>query len=277
MTGRGGPRCVLPALRPGLHTLRMANTGVAGEPRRLDRASFDAVYDRAILAGGFVEKDEYYIYDRNRYFQSLRFFVELSLPRSARILEIGGGQLAILSHLLFDDYGTVGDISPDFRGPVEAAGLDFVICDLLGELGPIDEPYDAIVMLEVVGQLPVPPHSVFEKVRPWLKPGGILFLTTPNLFRLRNVVRMAVGREFTDHFQIPRPGTTLGRQYEYSADHMRWQLEHAGFEIVLLKHDQLGQIGHSARARLARRLTTPLRVSPRLREELVIAARKPAP
>ena len=59
-----------------------------------------------------------------------------------------------------------------------------------------------------------------------------------------------------------------------SADYLRWQLERAGMEVVMLKHDELGRVGHSLKARLGRKLLAPLRLRPIWRDALVAAARK---
>lgn len=85
---------------------------------------------------------------------------------------------------------------------------------------------------------------------------------------------MAAGIEFLDRFQTPQDGEGLGHQLEYSADHLRWQLERAGMEAVMMKHDELGRVGHSLKPRLGRKLLAPLRLRPIWRDALVAAARK---
>jgi hypothetical protein len=109
-----------------------------------------------------------------------------------------------------------------------------------------------------------------------LKPQGILFMTTPNLFRLRNLIRMFLGMEFLDRFMVPQPGQGLGHQLEYSANHLQWQLEHAGMDVVMLAHDSMGRTGHTLRARLARGVLAPFDLRPIWRNGLVAAARRAA-
>jgi len=133
-----------------------------------------------------------------------------------------------------------------------------------------------IVLAEVVEHLPVPPYVILSKVRTWLKPGGLLLLTTPNLFRLRNLVRMALGRDPFDIFRMPRDDVSLGHQTEYSARHLAWHIREAGFTLERLEHDQLGQTGFSWKARVARKLVSPLQLRKAWREELVAIARNPA-
>jgi hypothetical protein len=142
------------------------------------------------------------------------------------------------------------------------------------ETDKIGEAFDVVFLLEVIEHIPLPGYIVMDRIKPLLKPSGIVFLTTRNLFRVRNLIRMFLGIEFLDRFMIPEPGQGLGHQLEYSADHLRWQLERAGMEIVMLEHDSLGRSGHSFKARLARRLLAPLELRPIWRDGLVAVARK---
>lgn len=242
----------------------------------LDRKKFDQLYDSFVIGAGFFESDEYYRLERERYWRSLQFFTRLQLPSPAKILEVGGGQLAVMSKHLFGDDCTVGDISRRFSAPLDRQGIPLIECNLLSsEFPEAKEQFDVLVLLEVIEHLPLPPYVVFERAMSFLKPGGLIFLTTPNLFRLRNLVRMIAGVEFLDRFMLPTPGHGLGHQLEYSAEHLRWQMEQAKLDVILLEHDELGHVGHSPKARLARKLLSPLTARPRWRDELVAAAKKP--
>jgi len=241
----------------------------------LDRKRFDELYDKAIIGAGFFESDDYYRLERERYWQSLAMFAKLPLKSAANILEIGGGQLAVLCTKLFGDNCVVGDISDEFRQPLDRQSVPLIACNLLASDFPdAREQYDAVVLLEVIEHLPVPPYVIFEKLKRFLAPGGLLFITTPNLFRLRNQVRMLLGREFLDRFMLPLPGQGLGHQLEYSAEHLRWQIEQASLEVTKLDHAELGHKGHSTSAQVGRMLLSPLTLIPRWRDELVAVARK---
>jgi hypothetical protein len=241
------------------------------------RVRFDEIYDSCIVGGGFFESDQYYRFEKERYWRTLNLFCQLNIEAPARILEIGGGQLALLCKKLFCDDCTVADISQNYASPLQKAGIPVVTFNLMApESDRIGGEFDVVVLLEVIEHIPLPGHVVMERIKPLLRSSGIVFLTTPNLFRIRNLIRMFRGVEFLDRFTIPEPGEGLGHQLEYSADHLGWQLERAGMEIIVLEHDNLGRTGHSIKARLARTLLAPLALRPKWRDGLVAVARIPS-
>ena len=70
---------------------------------RLTRAAFNAIYDRFVRPGGFHELNSYYAVSRERYFLTLSYLADLDLPQPAKLLDVGGGQFAILASKLFGD------------------------------------------------------------------------------------------------------------------------------------------------------------------------------
>lgn len=239
------------------------------------RTQFDGVYDACIVGGGFFESDEYYKFEKERYWRSLELLCQLNIATPSRILEIGGGQLALLCKKLFGDDCTVADISQKYISPLRNSDIELKTFNLMSpEAGTIGEEFDVVILLEVIEHIPLPAYIVMERIKPLLKTSGIVFLTTRNLFRIRNLIRMVLGVEFLDRFMIPQAGQALGHQLEYSANHLQWQLERAGMEILMLRQDSLGRTGHSVKARLARKLLAPLELRPVWRDGLAAAARK---
>jgi 2-polyprenyl-3-methyl-5-hydroxy-6-metoxy-1,4-benzoquinol methylase len=241
------------------------------------RRQFVEIYESCVVGGGFFESDQYYRNERERYWRSLELLCQTMPAAPTRILEIGGGQLALLCKKLFHDDCTVADISERYKLPIRQADIAFMTLDLVDPTpSKVGQEFDVILLLEVIEHIPLPGYVVLNRITRFLKPGGIIFITTPNLFRIRNLIRMFLGVEFIDRFMLPEPGQSLGHQLEYSADHLRWQLQRADMEILMLEHDSLGRTGHSAKARLARRLLAPLEIRPLWRDGLVAVARKPA-
>ncbi len=229
-----------------------------------------------MLGNHFFEQPEYYRHQQPRYRRTLGYLADLSLPRPARILEIGGGQVLLLCHRLFGDKGKLADVSDEYADAVTRFGLEFTTCDLLYDDLPEDRgTYDLVVICEVIEHLPVPPYLILRKVRTWIRPGGYVLVTTPNLYRLRNAVRLALGMPLFCPFFYPQRGRSLGHPLEYSREHLRWQLEQAGFEVVRSELAQLSNVGSTLATRFARMLMTPLLWRSGWRDSLVAIARSP--
>ena len=243
--------------------------------RTLARGEFDRAYDELILNNKYVEEKGYYRRYRKRYFKTLQYFANLDLPRPAKILEVGGGQIALLAHHLFGDEGTTGDINEAYARPVTSHGLDFVVCDLVHDDVPHRDHFDVFVLCEVIEHMPIPPHIVLEKIKQWIKPGGVILLTTPNLYRLRNTLRLLTGMRVFCNWYYPPRGKGLGHPIEYSAEHMQWQLEKAGFEVRIMDHVQLTNAGSHWWSRIMRAVLAPLLLRPLWRDALVAVAVKP--
>ena len=254
----------------------MTATAQAESRRAFSRPGFHDAYSRLVLSNDFFESPDYYYQQESRYRRTLQYLVRLHLPKEAQIFEIGGGQIALLCQHLFGDRGTVGDVSEKYAESVTRHGVKFVKFDLLNDHFPEGRSYDAIVLCEVVEHLPVPLCTVLERLLPLLNSGGFVFITTPNLYRLRNLVRMASGRKIFCPFFYPEPGRILGHVLEYTRDHLCWQLERSGLEQIEIRHIQLCNRGSTLKTRLLRVVASPLlHVRPLWRDQLVAWGRKP--
>jgi 2-polyprenyl-3-methyl-5-hydroxy-6-metoxy-1,4-benzoquinol methylase len=242
---------------------------------KLNRSSFDRAYQDLVLSNIFFEKPSYYIQQKPRYRQVLEDIQQLPLSNAANLLEIGGGQIALLSKALLGVHTTVADISDTYKAGLLQHGITFETCDLLHDDLNFHNTFDGIVMCEVIEHLPIPPYIVLEKIQHWMKPGGWIYITTPNLYRLRNLVRMALGTRVFDLFYLPERGQGIGHPFEYSAFHLQWQLEKAGFKMDQVQLRQQDNAGASFITQLGRILATPLLMRPLWRDKLVAIAHKP--
>jgi cyclopropane fatty-acyl-phospholipid synthase-like methyltransferase len=239
-------------------------------------SNFDQTYQDVILNNHFFENPAYYIQQKPRYKKVLDDIQTLSLPSNSTLLEIGGGQIALLAQSLLGTSSTVADLSDTYKAGLLHHGLTFHTCDLLHDDLPVREAFDVVVMCEVIEHFPIPPYLVLEKIQRWMKPGGWIYLTTPNLYRLRNLVRMFLGTRVFDLFYLPERGQGIGHPFEYSAFHLRWQLEKSGFEDIQIQLRQLDNAGASPITQLGRILAMPLLLRPLWRDKLVAIARKPS-
>ena len=123
----------------GVFPLRRAMLGIGDEritPVQTDPSRLQRHLRQVCPARGFTELDSYYAINRERYFQTLRYLADLKLPEPANVLDVGGGQFAILAAKLFGDEGTIGDVGDAYRAPADAAGVSFTVCNLLEDDPP---------------------------------------------------------------------------------------------------------------------------------------------
>ena len=192
------------------------------------------------------------------------------------MIDIGGGIMAVLLAKILGLDAAVGDVNR--RGFEDVAGhkVRFHDVDLLSDQQVPDEQFDLVVLQEVIEHLPQPPYIVFDRIPKFMKPGGMLFLTTPNGSRMRNILYLLAGRRVLDNFRYPAPQEALGHQQEYTLSQLLWHLDRAGMRVDFGEQYDDGWAGASMQARAMHALLKPANLVPHLRNGLMIAARRPA-
>jgi SAM-dependent methyltransferase len=238
---------------------------------------FDSVYDRYICReelqfGGVA----YYRRYRSRYKECLKRFAALARPPRLDVLDIGGGQLALMCMKLWGDRGTVADLPGPHMLYMAGHGLETVQWNLCKAEPPFTAKYDFVFFSEVIEHLPIPGYIVLERIRKVLRPGGVIICTTPNLYRLRNVVFMALGQPIFDYFRYPDDDIALVHVLEYSRDHLDWQFKKAGFTQCRVEYSQMHHSPTNPLHRPFAWVGYPLHLVPRWRDNLVATAYAPA-
>ena len=129
-----------------------------------------------------------------------------------------GAKMALLAHHLWGDDPFVVDIDPSGFERLTELGVTAVTADLARDELPYLAAFDAVFLCEVIEHLPIPGHVALARLRRTLRSDGVLLCTTPNLYRLRNLAYLAMGRPLFDHFDLPGSGG-CGHVLEYSAEH----------------------------------------------------------
>jgi SAM-dependent methyltransferase len=242
--------------------------------RQFDTKLFKRLYDEAVVRGQFNEAADYYPRYRSRYQVVLQKYTEVVGSPPVRVLDVGGGQFALLAKRLWGDRSTLADIAGSHFDYLRQQGVEVVQWNLCSDVQPFVGEFDAIFFSEVIEHLPIPGHVALERLRVALRPGGVIICTTPNLYRPRNVVYLAVGKQIYDYFRMPTE-SGLGHILEYSQDHLKWQFERAGFEDVRVEFRHLPHTIGAPHFRILSWLGYPLMLFPRFRDCLLATARAP--
>lgn len=242
--------------------------------REFDDAAFDRSFAALAFDNRWQEVPEYYPRYRSRYETILLRYAKHAPPHAVDVLDIGGGQLSYLALSLWGDHACVADIDTSNFEALGNRGIHTFQWDVARDDPPADRRFDAIFFSEVIEHLPVPGHIVLRRLRVLLRPGGLLLCSTPNLYRLRNIVYLIRGQQVFDHFD--RPGERgYGHVLEYSAEHLAWQFGRAGFVGYSVERRDFGHIPHARGDRILAAIGAPLRWIPRYRDNLLAVARVP--
>ena len=244
--------------------------------RQWNPHDFDLQYDRYICREEYQFGGRaYYLRYRSRYKECMRRFAALAPPNPVDVLDVGGGQLALMAAKLWNDRGFVADLPGPHLSYISGQGIEAFCWNLCKSDPPFDAKFDFVFFSEVIEHLPIPGYIVLERLRKVLRPGGIIICTTPNLYRLRNVVYMALGWNIFDHFRYPEDETALLHVLEYSRDHLDWQFKRAGFTQCRVEYSQMHHFPTNPLHRPIAMLGYPLHLIPRWRDNLVATAHAP--
>ena len=151
--------------------------------------------------------------------------------------------------------------------------------------------YDGVVFSEVFEHLRIGPLRALRQIHDVIRPGGWLILTTPNVARLGNIVRLALGRNVVE--PLPDDGAGLSHVTdemthlrEYTMGEVTSLVGRAGFVVEAARYSRgwdrynrhllrFRQAGAAARLGWALREAALLAL-PRFRQDLMVVARKPA-
>jgi 2-polyprenyl-3-methyl-5-hydroxy-6-metoxy-1,4-benzoquinol methylase len=236
--------------------------------------SFNTVYNKLICNGRFNEVPEYYERYKSRYVILMQLYARLAGPPPIDFLDIGGGQFATLAKALWNDRAVAADFGVSHFDYLRQNNVEPVEWNLCSQDQPFLNQFDIIMFSEVIEHLPIPGHLVLERLLLALKPGGLIICTTPNLYRARNVVYMAIGKRMFTNFHYPTD-RGLGHILEYDEDHLRWQFERAGFEILSLEQKHFPHSPTSVPFRLLSWIGSPLYLIPRFRDQHIVVAQAP--
>lgn len=203
-------------------------------------------YDKAII---LLEKEISLIKNKDDYLLSkdaylghkLRYREELELIsrnlKSGKILDIGASPYHIsfcLKKLGYDVWSI--DVNPKIlKGFQERNKLKVRKSNIEIEKLPFrDEEFDMVVFTEIFEHLAVNPIAALREINRVLKPGGIILLSTPNLYSLHKIIMFMFGKSFNDaltEFKKIESTGYMGHIREYSNSEIKNILKYCNFKI----------------------------------------------
>jgi SAM-dependent methyltransferase len=213
-----------------------------------------------------------------RYLHTVEWALAGAGPPGGALLDVGiypGHLSAALRDALGVEVTGIGRfVPPRFRDQMAGEGVPVHDVDMERELLPFPEAtFDRVLATEILEHLAHPGLFLGECLRV-LRPGGTLWLTTPNVADLPNRLRTLRGRSAQSHlFGIPEPFrmTEWVHRREYAPDEVRRLLQAVGFGMVEI-HTFTPPSDRSGAWRMAARLVN---LVPGLGGTIFAAARRP--
>ena len=174
-----------------------------------------------------------------RYVHTINILLQEGLDNESdwTIGEIGPALLLSYLHGNYDNLDCVSIQTPnetEWKNKFSAAGIEVFEWDLNKNLTRAGlNQFDIILFPEVLEHLNRWPEFVLSDINSLLKPGGKLLISTPNLFRIKNRIKLACGITIFNPFHYTPTGEHHVR--EFSAGEVKKFLDMAGFETNLIE------------------------------------------
>ena len=152
------------------------------------------------------------------------------LTEQSHVAEIGPGYLGRMCQGRIGCEVVAYDKGNAFKKLYARYGIPYDYLDLHNAL-PLrakTDHFDVILLCEVIEHVARWPINILTELRGWLKPGGLLMLTTPNLTRTTNRIRLLLGRRLFAPFQPEH--LLMAHVREYTLPEIRYLMEQAGYE-----------------------------------------------
>ncbi|HKY01583.1 MAG TPA: methyltransferase domain-containing protein [Burkholderiales bacterium] len=165
-----------------------------------------------------------------------------TVDKSAAVLEIGGFPFFLTAALSDAGYRvqTVDKLSPSAGRLAEQLKISVCTCDIETEALPFESnSFDVVLFNEVFEHLRIDPIFTVDALHRVLKPGGRLWLSTPNLKSLKGMFNFLfkseawgiIGDGVYAQYEHLRTQGWMGHVREYTSKEVSDFLRSCGFEI----------------------------------------------
>ena len=178
----------------------------------------------------------YFITHKKRYLEDIKLINKYF--NTGQLLELGSAPYHLTFLMKRTNMNVIGvDISPErFQKFITYNDLNIIKCDIEKEKLPFqDNEFDCIIFNEIFEHLRINPIETLLEINRVLKIDGILILTTPNLYSIRNVINFILGKGFDNpykEFQKINEIGHMGHVREYSSNQVQEFLKNTGFKSI---------------------------------------------
>jgi len=217
---------------------------------------------------------EYYNFHCHRYEYLFKLLDEY--PREQSLLDIGAGYLHFLLGAKEMGFLSLSAIDqPRINRGLEARGQEFNFrlseCNLKNDNLPFDDgSFDLIFFSETLEHFNFYPLPVFVELYRVLKPGGTLIITTPNLTRLNNRIKMLFGRSI--NYDITNNQTYGAHFREYNKSELNYLLDKSGFKTLKVIYKDFNYPDQNKFVSIVNTIFD--HICPPLRPNLIVIAKK---
>ena len=203
------------------------------------------VYNEFAKLGWYDEGEEnYFTNQKNRYHKILEYIFKINPIERNNLLDVGSHmlQFSIIAKELGYDVSCT-DVEQFVNNKINDLRLKHFnlpkpkICQLEDYSIPFDSnSFDVIVFSETLEHLNFNPLPVLDEFNRLLKPGGIVIISTPNVARLGNRIKLLLGGNIYTALQDYCYGDPLGvHRREYISTEVEQLLIWSKFSIALSK------------------------------------------
>lgn len=188
-------------------------------------------FSALLTQDGLEENFDYFNFHKNRFDFLLGVLTDYFKP-GAKFLDIGSfnGYLMLGAKLIgYEASGTdLQQFIENTKNFSSFYGFNNLAADLSFEPLPYpDNSFDLILFSETLEHLNFYPLNLFKEISRVLRPDGSVVITTPNLLRLNNVLKMIIGQSINHEIEKPYGPGTHYREYSFK------EIEYLGEQVNL--------------------------------------------
>ncbi len=199
------------------------------------------------------EQNNYLNFSLDRFLKTLELFPD-NINEKSRVLELGASPY-FMSLLIKKYYNCALEMANYFGDTAKVATHEVLQSEKYGVRHDISfrhfnvekeefpfkpKSFDLVLFCEIIEHLTVDPVHPLVQINRLLDRGGYMIITTPNVLRYENVLKLVLGRNVHDHYS--GYGAYGRHNREYTPAELRDLVESLGFRVVKLYTKVTGSI-----------------------------------